>query len=84
MYAENQEIFSYTPCKPFNEETKIGFPRVIFPYENLGGFQFSNNPTGIKIISSNTEQTKEVWQFITQEVLNQGYCLGVKIDEPKQ
>jgi hypothetical protein len=83
MYAENQEIFSYTPCKPFNEETKTGFPRVIFPYENLGGFQFSTNPTGIKIISSNAEQTKEIWQFITQEVLKQGYCLATKITEPK-
>jgi hypothetical protein len=83
MYTEKQEIFSYIPCKPFNEETKTGFPRVIFPYENLGGFQFSNNPTGIKIISSNAEQTKEIWQFITQEVLKQGYCLATKITEPK-
>lgn len=82
MYAENQEIFSYTPCKPFNEETKTGFPRVIFPYENLCGFQFSNNPTGIKIISTNEEKTKEIWSYITQEVIKQGYCLGVKIKEP--
>jgi hypothetical protein len=82
MYAENQELFSYTPCKPFTEETKTGFPRVIFPYHNLAGFQFSNNPTGIKIISSNAEQTKEIWNYITQEVLKQGYCLGVKIKEP--
>jgi hypothetical protein len=82
MYAENQELFSYTPCKLYNEETKTGFPRIIFPYENLNGFQFSNNPTGIKIISSNTEQTKEIWKFITQQVLKQGYYLGVKLNEP--
>jgi hypothetical protein len=82
MYAENQELFSYTPCKPYKEETKTGFPRVIFPYENLAGFQFSNNPTGIKIISSNAEQTKEIWNYITKEVLKQGYFLGVKLNEP--
>lgn len=76
MYAENQELFSYTPCKQYNQETKNGFPRVIFPYENLRDFQFSNNPTGIKIISSNAEKTKEIWNYITQEVLKQGYYLG--------
>jgi hypothetical protein len=82
MYAENQELFSYTPCKPYNEETKTGFPRVIFPYQNFNVIQFSNNPTGIKIISSNAEQTKEIWNYITQEVLKQGYYLGVKLNEP--
>lgn len=82
MYPENQELFSYTPCKPFNVENQTGFPRVTFHYENLVGFQFSNNPTGIKIISSKTEQTKEIWNFITQEVLKQGYYLATKITEP--
>lgn len=83
MYSDNEELFSYTPCKLYNEVTKTGFQRIIFPYENLNCFQFSNNPTGIKIISFNKEQTKEIWKFITQQVLKQGYYLATKITEPK-
>ena len=81
--SDNEELFSYTPCKLYNEVTKTGFQRIIFPYENLNCFQFSNNPTGIKIISFNKEQTKEIWKFITQQVLKQGYYLATKITEPK-
>jgi len=83
MYSDNKEIFSYTPCKLYNEKTKNGFPRIIFPYEIINGFQFSNNPTGIKILGSNKEQTVDVWKEITKEVQNQGFQLGVNILEPK-
>lgn len=82
MYAENQELFSYTPCKLYNQETKNGFSRVIFPYENLRGFQFSNNPTGIKILTTDSVENHNIWRFITQEVLKQGFYLGIQIDEP--
>ncbi len=82
MYAENQEIFSYTPCKPYNEQTKYGFPRAQFAYENLNGFQFSNNPTGIKILATTFEKTFEIWKLITNLVLSQGYSLGIKLNEP--
>jgi hypothetical protein len=81
-YSEDRALFSYTPCKPVNEDNRAGFSRVLFPYENFSGAQFSSNPTGMKILSTDAEQTKEIWMFITQEVLKQGYHLGTKFNEP--
>lgn len=81
-YSEDRALFSYTPCKPVNEDNRAGFSRVLFLYENFSGAQFSSNPTGMKILSTDAEQTKEIWMFITQEVLKQGYHLGTKFNEP--
>lgn len=82
MYAENHEFFSYTPCRKYNNVTNKGFARVILPYEEIGGVMFSNNPTGIKILNSGRLESYAIWQAITQEVLNQGFSLGCKINEP--
>ena len=82
MHTENKEFFSYTPSKIYNECTKKGFARVIFPYGDISKFRFSNNPIGIKILTSNSAGSHDIWRFITQEVLKQGFYLGVQIDEP--
>jgi hypothetical protein len=83
MYRDNQTIFSYSPCKFFNEESKKGFSRVTFPYVDLGGFEFSSNPTGIKILNSGSEYTEHIWNAITQQVIEQGFHLGIHFQEPK-
>lgn len=82
MYSENQEIFCYSPCKPLNQDTKLGFSRAIFPYVDLGGFRFSPNPTGVKILNSEIDTVEQIWKFITKQVLEQGFHLGVSFSEP--
>jgi hypothetical protein len=83
MHNDKQQPFSYVPCKPYNEENAKGFKRVIFPYETINDLQFSSNPTGIKIIGLGNEVTKNLWNQITNEVLKQGFSLGIFFNEPQ-
>lgn len=84
MYQMSQEFFSYVPCRPFNDNNKTGFRRVVFPYNQVPGSQFSSNPTGVKIICEGEKNVAELWKGITKEVLRQGFSLGVHFDEPEK
>ena len=73
-YAKKNGIFSYFPCK-IGDEGKDGFSRFEADADKLN---FSKKQTqGIKIL-----QEQGFWQKLTQSVLNAGYKLGVKAEEP--
>jgi hypothetical protein len=82
MFRNNKKLFSYSPCKLLNKDSIKGFPRVIFPYTDLGGFGFSSNPTGIKIINSGNDNVFYIWNIITRQVIQQGFYLGIHFQEP--
>ncbi|RYE59363.1 MAG: hypothetical protein EOP48_01125 [Sphingobacteriales bacterium] len=77
------QIFSFFPCKPFNEETRTGFQRPLLDYS---AFNLQSPGAGTvlynvkKTISD--EEVNEYWQKVVAEVIAQGYSLGVYAEEP--
>lgn len=82
MFSGGHQPFCYVPCKPNNAENAGGFKRVMFSYAALNGLQLSSNPTGIKIIGSGNELARKIWKIVTNEVIRQGFCLAVELNEP--
>ncbi|MCX6162867.1 MAG: hypothetical protein NTV87_16225 [Ignavibacteriae bacterium] len=81
-YYDDSNYFSYVPCKVYNSGNAKGFERVKIPYGDLGGFELSDNPTGVKYPGTDLVITKNIWKIITNYVLNQGFSLGIQFDEP--
>lgn len=77
---DDRKYFSFVPCKDSYENN--GFERFFIKLDNPI-FQLSNNPTGKSFLSKSSLNTKELWNEIVKECINQGFKLGVKIEEPK-
>lgn len=81
-YNNSTAPFSYSPCRTYNTENAKGFPRVILPHSFGGSWGFSSYPSGIKYLAQTAQSSLSIWNDVTQEVLKQGYALGVAFNEP--
>lgn len=81
-YDGSTAPFSYSPCRTYNTENAKGFPRVILPHSFGRSWGFSSYPSGIKYLAQTEQSSLSIWNDVTQEVLKQGYALGVAFTEP--
>lgn len=78
---DDNHYFSFVPCKLSSENN--GFERFCLNLDN-NKFNFSKNPTGISYLKKCNLTPKELWQEIAVECKNQGFKLGIKIEEPME
>jgi hypothetical protein len=81
-YADSETIFSYCPCRINSIEDSRAFPRVTLPHFFGSSWGFSPYPSGIKYLALTAQSTQEIWNAVTNEVLSQGYLLGIMFKEP--
>ncbi len=86
MYNNNQECFSYFPCRPENRAQPFARIPVSFTCEELRqlGLRWSYNQTqGYSgKMSVTAEFARQIWQAVTTRVLAAGLSLGVYAQEP--
>lgn len=77
---DNKEYFSFVPCKPDDDSV---FDRLKIDLSDTY-FNLSANPTGKSFLRRCKGSPWEAWRKIVQIAFRQGFCLGVKFDEPKR
>lgn len=84
-WEDNRNFFSYVPCKLDSVISENKFNKVVIPTPPLANqkvghpYRKLNPPQAAEIINS----PKKLWKYITDEVLRQGFYLGVKFNEPE-
>jgi len=71
---DNNEYFSFVPCKLDDNK---GFQKALLPIPPMAKQKVGHPYQHLNQVSHIT-----LWNFIVDEVLTQGFCLGVKFTEP--
>jgi hypothetical protein len=71
---DNKEYFSFVPCKP---DMNDGFKKALLPIPPM-----ARQKVGHPFQHLNDVDHFSLWRFIVNEVIKQGFCLGVKFFEP--
>ena len=79
-YDENKDFFSYVPCKINNDK---GIKKALIPFETANSnIKMSKQKIGHLYNHFSDFTAQEVWKYITDIVLKQGFYLGIRFDEP--
>lgn len=70
--------FSFVPCLPQSRGT---FER---PTIDLRGWTSSNLAMGSRVLEASAEELRTLWRSVVEATVEQGLCLGIHIDEPKE
>lgn len=71
---DNKEYFSFVPCKVATSET---FQKALLPIPPM-----AKQKVGHPFHHLSKYDHIELWHFIVNEVLKQGFCLGIRFAEP--
>ena len=74
-WCENQDYFSFVPCKV---NDGIGFKKVLLPIPPMGKQKVGHPYQQFSKLNHN-----QLWRYIVDEVLRQGFYLGIRFDEPQ-
>lgn len=79
-WRENKDYFSFVPCKP-DDDSVFGRLKIDLSdtYFNLSAY-----PTGKSFLRKCKGTPQEVWKRIVQIAFWQGFCLGIRFDEPQK
>jgi hypothetical protein len=82
-YQQDPNLFSYVPCKPLRGYHGQGFPRVGFGYGDQGGWDFSSNPTGWKVLGEGADAIAQIYAKVLEHTRRAECALAVGIQEPQ-
>lgn len=77
--SERKDFFSYVPCKINDNPIS---DKVLIPFEYKGKKLMSSQRVGHPYNHFTSYNREELWSIITTLVLEQGFFLGIKFDEP--
>lgn len=83
-------MFSYFICKTKEDEGNKGFPRISYyaksPQDNKYGFSYNYKQAIHTIDFQSLEFTsvQDYWKKLTQNILENGYKLGISAEEPRE
>ena len=72
---ENKDYFSFVPCKV---DDGFGFKKVVLPIPPMGKQKVGHPYRQFSNLNYN-----QLWRYIVDEVLKQGFYLGIRFDEPQ-
>lgn len=82
QWQDDKTYFSYFPCKLGDAE---GGGKVSIPLESEGSeLKFSTNRQGHLFNTFEGTDPAEVWEIVTEMVIEQGFYLGVSAEEPEE
>ncbi|MCB0538081.1 MAG: hypothetical protein KDE33_11220 [Bacteroidetes bacterium] len=78
---EDKEIdcFSYVPCRIDD----MNYDKVIIPIPPMAKQRVGHPYKHLNPLNKEWTSPKKVWDYITNEVIKQGFYLGIRMEEPK-
>lgn len=78
---QDQELFSFVPCRV--DPSEEGFERLKLKVDQPPLY-LSKNSTGKSYIRKTSKNVREVWQYVAEKAIEQGFSLGIQFDEPER